>query len=84
MPRLDLILSLLLMGGLATVLVGRAILAWLRYRDAARYARHAARLAAATRHDHSPAPVIALRPRVVPPASWHPPQRVDPTVPREA
>jgi hypothetical protein len=84
MPRLDLIISLLWMGGLVAVLVVRAILAWLRYRDAARYARHAARLASATRHDESPAPVIAFRPRAVPPASWQPSQPADPTVPSEA
>ena len=78
MPRLDLIISLLWMGALAAALVVRATLAWLRYRDAARYARHAARLASATSPDQAPAPVIPLRPRAVPASSWQPARPADP------
>jgi hypothetical protein len=49
MPTLDLIVSVLWIGGLAMVLLVQAVYAWLGHRHWARYARQAARLAEATR-----------------------------------
>jgi hypothetical protein len=48
MPTFDLIAGLVWLSILAVWFIGVALVAWLRYRDAARFARHAARLAAAT------------------------------------
>ena len=69
--RLELIVPLVWIGLLVAALLGQAVRAWLHYRDAARYARHAARLAAATETTAALAPVIALRAKTTPsPAHW--------------
>ncbi len=48
MSLLNSLVPALWIGGLTLVLIGRAVASWLRCRDAARYARLAARLASAT------------------------------------
>ena len=48
MSLLNTMVPALWIGGLILVLLGRAVASWLRYRDAARYARLAAKLARAT------------------------------------
>ena len=55
MPVLDSVVSLVCIGGLALVLLGRAMRVWLRFRYATRSARHAKRLADATKQVTSPA-----------------------------
>jgi hypothetical protein len=56
-------------GGLTLVLIGRAVASWLRYRDAARYARLAARLARAT--EEPPTRGLTLLPVAADPvAAW--------------
>jgi hypothetical protein len=55
MPTLDSVVSLLWIGGLALVLVGRAVLVWLRFRYATRSALHARRLADSTKQSDIPA-----------------------------
>jgi hypothetical protein len=55
-PALDLVVSIVWVGALAVVLLAQAVYAWLGHRQWARYARHAARLAEATRFE----------PRVIP------------------
>ncbi len=61
MPELDLIVGGLWIAALTAVLLGQAVAAWLRYRHAARFARHAAKLAAATRPSSEPAARPDLR-----------------------
>jgi ABC-type nickel/cobalt efflux system permease component RcnA len=48
MPTLDLVVTLVWIGGLAIVVLAQAVLAWLAHRQATRAARMAARLAEAT------------------------------------
>ena len=57
MPRLDMIVASSWVGLHALVLMGQAVLAWSKYRHAARAARHAARLAAAVK---STRPVLTV------------------------
>jgi len=72
MQVLDSVVSLVWIGGLALVLLGKAVTAWLRFRYATRSAVHASRLAEVTRPDARPRPirktgeVLALQPK--PPA----------------
>jgi hypothetical protein len=49
MAVLDSVVSLVWIGGLALVLLGKALLSWVRFRQATRSAAHARRLAEATR-----------------------------------
>jgi hypothetical protein len=49
MPVLDSVVSLLWIGGLALVLLSRAVFSWFRFRHATRSALHARRLDEATR-----------------------------------
>ncbi len=55
MPMLDSVVSLVWIGGLALVLLIRAMLVWLRFRHATRSALHAQRLADATKPVSTPA-----------------------------
>ena len=54
MPLFDLIIASMWVAGLTIVLLAQAVNSWMRYRLAARYARHAARLSAATRPPERP------------------------------
>ncbi len=55
MQELDSVVSLVWIGGLALVLLVRAMLVWVRFRYATRSARHAQRLADATKRATTPA-----------------------------
>jgi hypothetical protein len=48
MPTFDLVAGAVWLSVLAVWFIGVAVASWLRYREAARWARHAARLAEAT------------------------------------
>jgi hypothetical protein len=61
-PLLDLIIAAIWVGGLTLFLLGQAVLGWLRLRYARRCARHASRLAEATRaNSHREAVTLSTR-----------------------
>jgi len=67
MPLFDLIVASTWIAGLTIVLLAQAVNSWMKYRHAARYARHAARLSAATRppdrpRSRPPVPAIPMQP----------------------
>lgn len=58
MPLFDSVVSLVWMGGLAIVLVGRAVISWVRFRSATKVAVQARRLAEATLELAKPRPTV--------------------------
>ena len=66
MPRTDLIIAAVWVGGLSLLLLGQAFIGWLRLQYAKRSARHASRLSEATEagaHQHTGA---SLTPPTIP------------------
>ena len=59
MPLFDLIVASTWVAGLTIVLLAQSVNSWMKYRHAARYARHAARLSAATRPEDGRTPAAA-------------------------
>jgi hypothetical protein len=63
MPELDFVVGAAWIFALAAIIVVQAMLAWMKYRLAARQARMAARLARATLTTRQSGVVVAFRPR---------------------